>query len=50
MKKFYIGSKGHLNAEELKTGKVSYKRLISAYIKDLVLCNNIIKIERRYKC
>lgn len=45
MKKFYIGSKGHLNAEELKTGKVSYRRLIGAYIKDLVLCNNIIEID-----
>ena len=45
MKKFYIGSKGHLNAEELKTGKVSYRRLINAYIQDLVLCNNIAEID-----
>lgn len=45
MKKFYIRSKEHLNAEELKSGKVSYRRLISAYIKDLVLCNNIIEID-----
>lgn len=45
MKKFYIGSKGHLNAEELKTGKVSYRRLINAYIQDLVLCNNITEID-----
>ena len=45
MKKFCIGSKGQLNAEELRTGRVSYRRLISAYIKDLVLCNNIIEID-----
>lgn len=45
MRKFYIGSKGNLNAEELKTGKVSYRRLINAYIQDLVLCNNITEID-----
>ena len=45
MKKFYIGSKGYLNAEELRTGKVSYRRIVDAYIKDLVLCNNITEID-----
>lgn len=45
MKKFYIGSKGHLNAEELKTGKVSYRRIVGAYARDLVLCNNIAEID-----
>ena len=45
MEKFYIGSKGDLNAEELRTGRVSYRRLINAYIQDLVLCNNITEID-----
>lgn len=45
MKKFYISSKGNLNAEELRTGRVSYRRLINAYIQDLVICNDITAID-----
>ena len=45
IEKFYIGSKDNLNAEELRTGRVSYRRLINAYIQDLVLCNNITEID-----
>lgn len=44
-KKFYVGSKGQLNAEELRTGRVSYRRIIDAYIQDLVICNNITEID-----
>ena len=45
MRKFYVSKKEDLNKEELKTGYVSYKRVISAYIRDLVLCNNITEID-----
>ena len=45
MEKFYIGSKGQLNAEELRTGRVSYRRIVGAYARDLVLRNNIIEID-----
>lgn len=45
MRKFYIGSKGNLNAEELRTGRVSYRRIVGAYARDLVLCNNITDID-----
>lgn len=45
MKKFYISNKNELNQEELKTGKVSYGRIIERYIQDLVLCNDIANIE-----
>lgn len=45
MKKFYISNKEELNSEELRTGKVSYKRIIDRYISDLVLCNNIENLE-----
>ena len=44
MKKFYV-SKKDLNDEELRTGKVSYGRIISRYIDNLVLCNNIPNID-----
>lgn len=45
MKKFYISNKNELNEEELKTGRVSYRRIIDRYISDLVLCNDIVDIE-----
>ena len=45
MRKFYVGSKGNLNSEELKTGRVSYRRIVGAYARDLVLCNNITDID-----
>lgn len=45
MKKFYISNKEELNSEELRTGRVSYKRIIDRYISDLVLCNNIENLE-----
>ena len=45
MKKFYISNKEELNSEELRTGRVSYKRIIDRYISDLVLCNDIVDIE-----
>ena len=44
MKKFYV-NKSELNDEELRTGKVSYKRIVDRYISDLVLCNNIVNID-----
>lgn len=44
MKKFYV-SKKDLNDEELRTGRVSYGRIISRYINNLVLCNNIPNID-----
>lgn len=44
MKKFYV-SKKDLNDEELRTGKVSYGRIVSRYIDNLVLCNNIPNID-----
>ena len=45
MKKFYITNKEDLNDEELRTGCVSYKRIIDRYIQDLVLCVNITDID-----
>jgi hypothetical protein len=45
MKKFYISNKEELNAEELRTGCVSYGRIIKRYISDLVLCNEVANIE-----
>ena len=45
MKKFYISNKEELNSEELRTGRVSYRRIIDRYISDLVLCNEIANIE-----
>lgn len=45
MKKFYISSKEELNGEELKTGRVSYRKIITRFIRDLVLCNNITEID-----
>lgn len=42
MEKFYINSKEDLNKEELRTGKVSYTRLIKRYTdNNIILCNNI---------
>ena len=45
MKKFYVGNENILNKEELKTGCVSYGRIIKAYISDLVLCLKINEID-----
>ena len=45
MKKFYISNKEELNDQELKTGCVSYRRIIDRYISDLVLCNEVANIE-----
>lgn len=45
MKKFYISNKSELNDEELRTGRISYQKIIDRYINDLVLCNNIEEID-----
>lgn len=45
MKKFYISNKSELNDEELRTGKVSYRRIVERFIGDLVLCNNINELD-----
>jgi hypothetical protein len=44
MKKFFV-KKENLNEEELRSGKVSYKRIVDKYIDDLVLCNKISKVD-----
>jgi len=44
MKKLYV-NKEDLNSEELKTGRVSYKRLVERLVGDVVLCNNITDID-----
>lgn len=44
MKKMYV-NKEDLNSEELKTGRVSYKRLVEHYVGDIVLCNNITDVD-----
>lgn len=44
MKKLYV-SKENLNEEELKTGKVSYKRIIDRFVGNTVLCNNIDNLD-----
>lgn len=44
MKKLYV-NKEDLNEEELKTGRVSYKRLVDHYVGDIVLCNNITEVD-----
>ena len=45
MKKFYVSSKDELNEDELKSGCVSYRRIIDRYIPDLVLCNEIANLD-----
>lgn len=45
MKKFYVSSKDELNEDELKSGCVSFRRIIDRYISDLVLCNEIVNID-----
>jgi hypothetical protein len=45
MKKFYISNKKNLSKEEERSGNVSYKRIIDAYINNLILCNNITEID-----
>ena len=44
MKKLYV-NKEDLNEKELKTGRVSYKRLVDCYVGDIVLCNNITEVD-----
>lgn len=44
MKKLYV-HKEDLNSEELRTGRVSYKRLVERLVGDIVLCNNIIDVD-----
>lgn len=44
MKKMYV-NKEDLNSEELRTGRVSYKRLVNHYVGDIVLCNNITEVD-----
>lgn len=44
MKKFYVEKK-ELNDEELRTGRVSYGRIVDRYIKDLLLCNSIESVD-----
>lgn len=44
MSKFYVNKEG-LNSEELKTGKVSYGRLVNRLIPNMVLCNSIEELD-----
>lgn len=44
MEKLYV-NKEDLNEKELKTGRVSYKRLVDCYVGDIVLCNNITEVD-----
>lgn len=44
MKKMLVNKK-ELNEEELRTGKVSYRRAIERLIGDIVLCNNITNVD-----
>ena len=42
--KMYV-NKENLNQEELRTGRVSYRRIIDRYVGDIVLCNNIEQLD-----
>lgn len=42
--KMYV-NKENLNEEELKKGRVSYRRIIDRYVGDIVLCNNIEQLD-----
>ena len=42
--KMYV-NKENLNEEELKKGRVSYRRIIDRYVGDIVLCNNIKQLD-----
>lgn len=44
MKKFYV-VKEELNDEELRTGCVSYARIVKRYLGDIILCNNINELD-----
>ena len=44
MKEFKV-RKELLNDEELRTNRISYKRLVNAYIENKLLCNNIDEID-----
>lgn len=45
MKKFYV-NKNELNSEELRTGRVSYGRIVERFIHNLLLCNSIVEIDQ----
>ena len=44
MKKMLVNKK-ELNEEELRTGKVSYRRAVERLIGDIVLCNNLPNVD-----
>ena len=44
MKKMLVNKK-ELNEEELRTGKVSYRRAVERLIGDTVLCNNLPNVD-----
>ena len=41
----FVVDKNLLNEEELRTGRVSYARIIERYAPDIILCNNIAQID-----
>lgn len=44
MKKFYLREEDR-NEEEKRTRKASYKSIVTRFIDDIVLCNNIAKVD-----
>ena len=44
MKKLYLREEER-NEEEKRTGKASYKSIVTRYIDDMILCNNIVDID-----
>jgi len=44
MKKFYLMEQDR-NEEEKRTGKASYASIINRFFKNLVLCNDIVKVD-----
>ena len=45
MKKFKIYNTADLNAEELRTGRISYRRLMNHLMDNRILCNNVANDE-----
>lgn len=43
--KFYINDESKLNEYEKKQGKISYKTLVRYLFTDMILCNNIEKVD-----
>ena len=41
----FVVNKDLLNDEELRTGRVSYNRIIERYVHDIILCNNVAEID-----